>query len=252
MTIKFNKRSTPEFVERLYKRVDEAWNSEVYGSDYHNELFNREYLYNGQDEAEKVLMAFNYYSIFKQINLIVEYEKFNFGEVTTIISEADRVAEMLSYIFGEALLRAVGSKTLNDRWDDKLTEKYCKKFITTLRDLLKTTRIGGKMSKITFKSIKSTALECGAQLEPIRRASGYYQIVCHRTAYNCKNNAHMRDLATILNFRAALIEKFGREKLLKSDDVRLIYGLRELILGSDAKYKKVLNFDGIKWRVKND
>lgn len=60
----------------------------------------------------------------------------------------------------------------------------------------------------------------------------------------------MRDLATILNFRAALIEKFGCEKLLKSDDVRLIYGLRELIMYSAAKYKKVLDFDGKKWSAK--
>lgn len=123
MIIKFKKESTPEFIERLYERVDNAWDSAVYGCDYHNELFNREYLYNGQDDAEKVLIAFNHYSIFKQISLIVDYEKSNFGEISTDVGKADKVAEMLSYIFGEALLRAVDSETLNARWDDKLTEK---------------------------------------------------------------------------------------------------------------------------------
>ena len=69
------------------------------------------------------MSEFKYFTIFKQISLIVEYEKSNFGETSTDISRADKVAEMLSYIFGEALLRAVDSETLNARWDDKLTEK---------------------------------------------------------------------------------------------------------------------------------
>lgn len=123
MTIKFSKKSTPEFIERLYKRIDDAWCSNVYGGDYHDELFNRVYLYEDSADAEKVLSEFKYFTIFKQISLIVEYEKSNFGETSTDISRADKVAEMLSYIFGEALLRAVDSETLNARWDDKLTEK---------------------------------------------------------------------------------------------------------------------------------
>ena len=123
MTIKFSKKSTPEFIERLYKRIDDAWCSNVYGGDYHGELFNRVYLYEDSADAEKVLSEFKYFTIFKQISLIVEYEKSNFGETSTDISRADKVAEMLSYIFGEALLRAVDSETLNARWDDKLTEK---------------------------------------------------------------------------------------------------------------------------------
>ena len=137
MIIKFKKESTPEFIERLYKRIDYAWCSDVYGGDYHSELFNRVYLYEDSSDAEKVLSEFKYFTIFKQISLIVEYEKSNFGETSTDISRADKVAEMLSYIFGEALLLAVDSKTLNDSWDNKLTEKDCKKVYGDIKKFVK-------------------------------------------------------------------------------------------------------------------
>ena len=53
---------------------------------------------------------------------IKEYEEFNFGEVTTDLSEPERVANMFAYIKGEEILSK--SKTLNKFWNIKLDSDH--------------------------------------------------------------------------------------------------------------------------------
>ena len=82
---------------------------ETYGCDLHHEIFNTDYFCYYDSEAKKYLEN---YGIFQAIEEVTEYEKFNFGEVTTDISNPCKLINMLVYIKGEKLLS--NSTTLNN------------------------------------------------------------------------------------------------------------------------------------------
>ena len=52
------------------------------------------------------------------IGRVKDYEMDNFGEVTTDLSNPERVANMLAYILGEEILQE--SETLREKWDKTL------------------------------------------------------------------------------------------------------------------------------------
>jgi len=100
------------------------------GCDLHNTLFNEDYYLIGRYEAEQWL---NKVGIFHAIDVIKEYEQDNFGQVTTDLSEAERVCNMFVYIVGEELLGEV--ETLRDKWNDELSEDDVNSIIEELENL---------------------------------------------------------------------------------------------------------------------
>lgn len=72
-----------------------------YYCDLHNEVFNTDYYIIGTYEAREALKE---YDVFKAIELVQDYEKFNFGEVYTDISNPERLINMVYYIIGEEVL----------------------------------------------------------------------------------------------------------------------------------------------------
>src|SRR5690348_12459225 len=90
----------------------------TYGCDLHNELFNTDYFIIGYYKSEEWLIK--NVGIFAVIDEIKEYEQHNFGEVNTDLSSSEKVVNMYAYIKGEEILAE--SKTLQEKWDDKLTE----------------------------------------------------------------------------------------------------------------------------------
>jgi hypothetical protein len=100
------------------------------GCDLHNLLFNEDYYLIGRYEAEQWL---NKVGIFNAINVIKEYEEMNFGEVTTDLSEPERVCNMFVYIVGEELLGELD--TLRDLWDNELSEDNVNSIIDELERL---------------------------------------------------------------------------------------------------------------------
>ena len=69
--------------------------------DLHHYLLNQDYFIIGYYKAEQWLKKD---SIFNAIETIKEYEKSNFGEVSTDLSSSENVANMLAYILGEQIL----------------------------------------------------------------------------------------------------------------------------------------------------
>lgn len=101
-----------------------------YGCDLHNEIFNSDYYIIGRWKAEQWLTDNG--GIFYNIDLIKEYEESNFGEVTTDLSESERVVNMVVYILGEEILNE--SKTLQSKWNDKLDDLDLKAIINELQN----------------------------------------------------------------------------------------------------------------------
>ena len=72
-------------------------------SDLHHYLLNEDYFIIGYWKAEQWLKKDNG-SVFEAIEYIKDYEKSNFGQVSTDLSSSENVANMLAYILGEEIL----------------------------------------------------------------------------------------------------------------------------------------------------
>ena len=98
----------------------------VEGSELHNEIFNTDYYIIGTYQAKEWLGS----DVFEAIDIIKEYEQDNFGEVTTDLSEPEKVVNIYVYILGELILQE--SKSLSDNWDTCLNDESLQDIINDL------------------------------------------------------------------------------------------------------------------------
>ena len=71
-----------------------------YVSDLHNDIFNTDYYIVGRYQAKQWMGG----DAFDMIGDVVEYEKDNFGEITTDLSEPESVVNMWVYVQGWELI----------------------------------------------------------------------------------------------------------------------------------------------------
>lgn len=110
-----------EIVEHIFDNINSYTGTTV--SELHNNLFNNDYYIIGRYEAEQWLTKGP--GVFQAIGEIKEYEENNFGEVTTDLSESERVVNMYVYILGEKIMNEC--TTINDNWDNELTDEMADK-----------------------------------------------------------------------------------------------------------------------------
>ena len=89
------------------------------GADLHHHLFNEDYFIIGHYQAQQFLGD----QAFRAIEYIQEYEEFNFGKVSTEITD-EKIANMFAYIAGEEILSR--SNHLQRCWDKPLNENSLK------------------------------------------------------------------------------------------------------------------------------
>lgn len=121
-TINFEKFNISN--DLILDRTGELFNDRLadavgqYGCDLHSYLFNEEYAFIFDNEAEEAVNSVNNWSA---IRLVRKYELDNFGEIITEI-EPCKIANMLVYIYGEFLLNQV-EYLHGEVWDQELTEE---------------------------------------------------------------------------------------------------------------------------------
>jgi len=93
-----------------------------YYCDLHNEVFNTDYYIIGTYKAKEAL---NEYGVFEAIEKVQAYEKDNFGEIYTDLSDPEKLINALYYIIGEEVLFEImdGIKAWNDNWNNKADEE---------------------------------------------------------------------------------------------------------------------------------
>ena len=93
-----------------------------YYCDLHDQVFNTDYYIIGTYEAKKALEE---YDVFKAIEKVQTYEKYNFGEFYTDLSDPEKLVNMLFYIIGEEVLWEMleESETLSENWDNRADEE---------------------------------------------------------------------------------------------------------------------------------
>ena len=72
-----------------------------YMEDLHHEVFNTGYYIIGTYQAKQALTE---YGVFEAIDTVQEYEDNAFGERYTDVSDPEKLANMLYYIFGEMVI----------------------------------------------------------------------------------------------------------------------------------------------------
>ena len=93
-----------------------------YYCDLHNEVFNTNYYIIGTYQAKEALEE---YGIFDAIEKVQTYEKDNFGEVYTDLSNPEKLINMLYYIIGEEVLFEMmdGITAWDDNWNNQADEE---------------------------------------------------------------------------------------------------------------------------------
>ena len=102
-----------------------------YYCDLHNEIFNTSYYIIGTYEAKK---AIEEYGVFEAIKRIQEYEKDNFGEITTDLSDPEKLINVLYYIIGMEVLSEIMEdiNVFHDNWNSKATDETNKEILEAI------------------------------------------------------------------------------------------------------------------------
>lgn len=105
-----------------------------YYCDLHNAVFNTSYYIIGIYEAKEALKQ---YDVFKAIEKVKYYEELNFGEVTTDISDPEKLANMLYYIIGYDVISDMYEiEEFNDNWNYLATEETNAIIVAQLKEML--------------------------------------------------------------------------------------------------------------------
>ena len=103
-----------------------------YYCDLHNEVFNKDYYVIGTAEAKNILGD----DVFDAIGRIYTYEKDNFGEIYTDLSNPIKIVNMLFYIIGTEIMYNNGefSKILDEHWNEYADEETNMELIKALKN----------------------------------------------------------------------------------------------------------------------
>ena len=105
-----------------------------YYCDLHNEVFNTDYYIIGTWQAKEAL---NEYDVFDAIETVQDYEKSNFGEVYTDVSNPEALINALYYIIGEEVINDMYDiEAFNNNWNAYADEETNAAIVSELTDWL--------------------------------------------------------------------------------------------------------------------
>lgn len=103
-----------EAIEAIIEALEDGYSG--YYCDLHNEVFNTDYYIIGTYEAKEALRE---YDVFDAIEKVQEYEKWNFGEIYTDLSDPEKLVNMLYYIIGEEVISDMNDiQEFEDNWNN--------------------------------------------------------------------------------------------------------------------------------------
>jgi hypothetical protein len=104
-----------------------------YYCDLHNEVFNTDYYIIGTYQAKEALRE---YDVFEAIELVQTYEKDNFGEVYTDLSDAEKLINMVWYIIGDEVIGEMYEiEEFEDKWNETADEETNAIIINKMKEM---------------------------------------------------------------------------------------------------------------------
>ena len=103
-----------EAVEAIIEALENGYSG--YYCELHNEVFNTGYYIVGTFQAKEALRE---YDVFDAIELVQTYEKDNFGEVSTDLSNPEKLINMVYYIIGDEVIGEMYEiEAFSDNWNN--------------------------------------------------------------------------------------------------------------------------------------
>ena len=121
-----------EAIQDIIECLENGYNG-CYG-DLHDEVFNTDYYVIGTDKAKSVLTN---YDVFDAIELVVKYEKDNFGEICTDIADPEKLLNTVYYIIGDEVIMDIleNVSIFEDKWNKEADEESNKIIINYLKEM---------------------------------------------------------------------------------------------------------------------
>lgn len=112
----YNKKHNEMREEAIEAIINTLEDYDGYYCDLHNEVFNTDYYIIGTYRAKEVLRE---YDVFEAIELVQNYEKDNFGEIYTDLSNPEKLINMVYYVVGEEIISEMYEiEEFNDNWNN--------------------------------------------------------------------------------------------------------------------------------------
>lgn len=103
-----------EAIESIIEALEDGYSG--YYCDLHNEVFNTDYYIIGTEMAKDALRE---YDVFEAIELVQTYEKEQFGEVYTDLSNPEKLINMVYYIVGDNVICDMNYiEEFGDNWNN--------------------------------------------------------------------------------------------------------------------------------------
>lgn len=108
-----------EAIEDVIEALENGYDG--YYCDLHNEVFNTDYYIIGTQQAKEALRE---YDVFEAIDLVQTYEKEQFGEVYTDLSDPEKLINMVYYIIGDRVIGDMDEiEAFENNWGGRADEE---------------------------------------------------------------------------------------------------------------------------------
>lgn len=120
-----------EAIEAIMEALEDGYSG--YYCDLHNEVFNTDYYIIGTEMAKDALRE---YDVFDAIELVQTYEKEQFGEVYTELSNPEKLINMVYYIIGDEVICEMNEiEEFSDNWNNVADEETNEKILEAMRKM---------------------------------------------------------------------------------------------------------------------
>lgn len=120
-----------EAIEAIIEALENGFDG--YYCDLHHEVFNTDYYIIGTARAKEALRE---YDVFDAIELVMEYEKDNFGEVNTELYDPEKLVNMVYYIVGDEIIGEMYSiEAFEDNWNNCADEETNAAIVEALKEM---------------------------------------------------------------------------------------------------------------------
>lgn len=120
-----------EAIEAIVDALESGYSG--YYCDLHNEVFNTDYYIVGTELAKEALRE---YDVFDAIELVQDYEKFNFGEIYTDMSNPEKLINMVYYVIGSDVISDMYKiEEFNENWNNAADEETNAAIVKAMREM---------------------------------------------------------------------------------------------------------------------
>jgi hypothetical protein len=120
-----------EAIEAIMEALEDGYSG--YYCDLHNEVFNTDWYIIGTEMAKDALRE---YDVFDAIKLVQTYEKEQFGEVYTELSNPEKLINMVYYIIGDEVICEMNEiEEFFDNWNNLSDDETNEKILEAMRKM---------------------------------------------------------------------------------------------------------------------